>query len=184
MPAKVHTKVDTKVETIVERLNMLHTAVVEVEEAGSAEMRACHSTIRLETSGCLQFIDLTREVAELVAKSGVRNGWVNIQTRHTTTALIVNENEPLLLEDLRETLERSAPRDGEYQHNDFSRRIDIPPDEPANGHSHCKALFLPATVCLNIADGRLQTGQWQSIFFIELDDSRERKVSVMVMGQA
>ncbi|NBO63526.1 MAG: YjbQ family protein [Acidobacteria bacterium] len=163
---------------------MHHTAVVEVEEVSTAELRACHSTIRLQTSGCLQFIDLTKEVAELVARSGVRNGWVNVQTRHTTTALIVNENEPLLLEDLRASLEQLAPREGEYQHNDFSRRIDIPPDEPANGHSHCKALFLPATVSLNIANGRLQTGQWQSIFFIELDDSRERKVSVMVMGQA
>ncbi|MFM8395471.1 MAG: secondary thiamine-phosphate synthase enzyme YjbQ [Acidobacteriota bacterium] len=147
-------------------------------------MKTYHTTISLQTSGCLQFIDLTREVTAVVARSGVKHGWVNIQTRHTTTALIVNENEPLLLEDLRVLLDRLAPRDGEYQHNDFSRRIDIPPDEPANGHSHCKALFLPATVSLNIAEGRLQLGQWQSLFFIELDDSRERKISIMVMGQA
>lgn len=162
---------------------MVHTAVVEVEEAGVSALKTYHTTISLQTSGCLQFIDLTSELVEVVAKSGVRNGWVNVQTRHTTTALIVNENEPLLLEDLHHLLDRLAPRDGEYQHNDFSRRIDIPPDEPANGHSHCKALFLPATVSLNIADGQLQLGQWQSLFFIELDDSRERKISIMVMGQ-
>lgn len=163
---------------------MVHTAVVEVEEVGVSELKTYHTTISLQTSGCLQFIDLTRELVEVIARSGVKNGWVNVQTRHTTTALIVNENEPLLLEDLRVLLDRLAPRDGEYQHNDFSRRIDIPPDEPANGHSHCKALFLPATVSLNIAEGRLQLGQWQSLFFIELDDSRERKISIMVMGQA
>lgn len=160
---------------------MLHTAVV--EEVRVAQLKTCHSLIRLQTSGCLQFIDLTKDIAAIVASSGVRDGWVNVQTRHTTTALIVNENEPLLLDDLRRMLDRIAPRDGDYEHNDFSRRVDIPPDEPANGHSHCKALFLPATVCLNIADGRLQIGQWQSLFFIELDDSRERQISVMVMGQ-
>lgn len=161
---------------------MLHTVVV--EEARVAQLKTYHSLIRMQTSGCLQFIDLTKDIAAIVARSGVRDGWVNVQTRHTTTALIVNENEPLLLDDLRQLLDRMAPREAEYQHNDFSRRIDIPPDEPANGHSHCKALFLPATVCLNIADGRLQIGQWQSLFFIELDDSRERNISVMVMGQA
>ena len=161
---------------------MFQTAMV--EEAGSATMKTYHSLIKIQTSGCLQFIDLTKEVAATVARSGVRQGWVNVQTRHTTTALIVNENEPLLLQDLRQLLEQLAPREGEYQHNDFSRRVDIPPDEPANGHSHCKALFLPASVCLNIADGRLQIGQWQSVFFIELDDSRERNISIMVLGQA
>ncbi len=161
---------------------MLHTAVLEEVEA--TVLKTCHSMIRLQTSACLQFVDLTKEVAGVVARSGVRNGWVNVQTRHTTTALIINENEQLLLDDLRALLERMAPRDGEYQHNDFSRRVDIPPDEPANGHSHCKALFLPASVCVNIVDGRLHLGQWQSIFFIELDDSRDRNISVMVLGQA
>lgn len=161
---------------------MVQTAVVEQTEV--AVLKSYHTMIRLQTSGCLQFIDLTKDVAAIVAASGVRNGWVNVQTRHTTTAVIVNENEPLLLHDLKDQLERLAPRSGEYQHNDFSRRIDIPPDEPANGHSHCKALYLPTSVCLNIAEGRLQTGQWQSLFFIELDDSRERNISIMVMGQA
>jgi secondary thiamine-phosphate synthase enzyme len=108
---------------------------------------------------------------------------VNVQTRHTTTAIIVNENEPLLLEDLVHQLERFAPRNGLYQHNDFSRRLDIPPDEPANGHSHCKALFLPTSVALNIVDGELQLGRWQSVFFIELDEARMRLISVMVIGE-
>jgi secondary thiamine-phosphate synthase enzyme len=113
----------------------------------------------------------------------VRHGWVNIQTQHTTTAIIVNENEPLLHQDLKRMLERLAPRTGDYEHNDFSRRVDIPPDEPANGHSHCKALFLPMSVCVNVADGLLQLGRWQRIFLIELDESRDRNISVIVMGR-
>lgn len=153
-----------------------------IEEAGQSALRTYHSLIRLRTSECLQFIDITDEVDEIVARAGVRHGWVNVQTKHTTTAIIVNENEPLLHEDLKRLLERLAPRSGEYEHNDFSRRVDIPPDEPANGHSHCKALFLPMSVCLNVADGLLQLGRWQRVFLVELDEARERSVSVMVMG--
>ena len=156
--------------------------MAKVEEATVTAMRAYHSLIRLQTEECLQFIDLTEEIISIVDGSGVRDGWVNIQTKHTTTAIIVNENEPLLQEDLRRLLEGLAPRGGEYEHNDFSRRVDIPSDEPANGHSHCKALFLPMSASVNIADGQVQLGRWQRIFLLELDDSRERTISVMVMG--
>jgi secondary thiamine-phosphate synthase enzyme len=153
-----------------------------VEEISQSAIRTHHSVIRLRTSECLQFIDVTGEVEEAVARAGIRHGWVNVQTKHTTTAIIVNENEPLLHEDLKRMLERLAPSSGEYEHNDFSRRVDVPPDEPANGHSHCKALFLPMSACVNVAEGHLQLGRWQRIFLLELDESRERSVSVMVMG--
>ena len=155
-----------------------------VEEKFSAGLRAHHDSIRLLTGECLEFIDLTSDVASIVKRSGIRYGMVNVQTLHTTTALIVNENEPLLIEDLKRLLDQHVPRDGEYDHNDFSRRVDIPPDEPANGHSHCKALYLPSSIMLNVADGKLQLGRWQSLFFIELDEARDRRISVMVMGQA
>ncbi len=153
-----------------------------IEEIGQFVTRTHHSLIRLWTEECLQFIDLTDKVKEIVARAGIRHGLVNVQTKHTTTAIVVNEDEPLLHEDLKCLLDRLAPRSAEYQHNDFSRRVDIPPDEPANGHSHCKALFLPMSACVNIADGLLQLGRWQRIFLVELDEMRERSVSVMVIG--
>lgn len=154
-----------------------------IAETAGGTVRTHHSQIALQSSECMQFIDLTEQITRIVADSGVRFGMVNVQTRHTTTAIIVNENEPLLLEDLELQLERFAPRNGFYQHNDFSRRLEVPPDEPANGHSHCKALFLPTSVSLNIVDGELQLGRWQSVFFIELDEARLRLVSVMVLGE-
>jgi secondary thiamine-phosphate synthase enzyme len=161
---------------------MLHLMLV--EEMGAASLKAQHSQIALSSSGPLQFIDLTEEVASAVRTSGIRCGLVNVQTRHTTTAIVVNENEPLLLSDMAMSLEHLAPRDARYQHNDLGRRRGVPPDEPANGHAHCKALFLPTSVSINIVDGRLQLGPWQSIFFVELDEGRERRLSVMVIGQA
>ncbi len=155
-----------------------------VEEKISAALHAHHDVISIKTAECLEFIDLTSHIANIVTRSGIRHGMVNVQTKHTTTALIINENEPLLIEDLKRILDVYAPRDGDYEHNDFSRRVDIPSDEPANGHSHCKALFLPASVMLNVADGKLQFGKWQSVFLIELDEGRERNISVLVMGQS
>lgn len=155
-----------------------------VEEKTKTGLHAHHDVISLQTAECLEFIDLTSHIANIVARSGIRHGIVNVQTKHTTTALIVNENEPLLITDLKRLLDQHVPREGEYEHNDFSRRVDIPPDEPANGHSHCKALFLPASIMLNIADGRLQLGKWQSLFLVELDEARDRNISVLVMGQA
>lgn len=143
-----------------------------------------HDLIRLHTEECLQFIDLTGDVVNLIEESGIGNGFVNIQTRHTTTAILVNENEPLLLEDMKRTLERLAPRYEPYRHDDFSiRTANMTPDEAPNGHAHCKALFLKTSEILNIADGRLQLGLWQRIFLIELDRARPRTVSVMVFGQ-
>ena len=144
-----------------------------------------HHAIHLQTREGLQFIDLTEQIIEIVAASGIANGMVNVQTRHTTTAVIVNEHEPLLLEDLKETLERLAPPQLYYRHNDFEIRTEnMTPDESPNGHSHCRSLLLSSSATLNIIDGALQLGRWQSIFFIELDRARQRTVAVTVMGQS
>lgn len=146
-------------------------------------LKTSHHSIHLETMGCLQFIDLTERVAEIVEESGIRNGLVNVQTRHTTTAIIINEHEPLLLEDMKVMLNRLASPAFEYQHNNFAiRTVNLVPEEVGNGHAHCQALFLRASETLNLVNGRLQFGRWQRIFFIELDHARERTVSVMVMG--
>ncbi|HEV8481990.1 MAG TPA: secondary thiamine-phosphate synthase enzyme YjbQ [Blastocatellia bacterium] len=142
-----------------------------------------HGVIHMETAECLQFIDITDRIVELVEDCGIQNGIVNVQTRHTTTAIMVNENEPLLLEDMKRTLDRLAPREIEYGHNDFSiRTANMQADETKNGHSHCKALFLRTSETLNLTGGVVQLGRWQRVFLIELDGARSRSVSVTVMG--
>ena len=161
----------------------------QVEESLNATMRVHHETLQLETEveavAGVQFIDITDQLTAIVADSGVTHGWVNIQTQHTTTAVIINEHEPLLLDDMRDLLERFAPLGHAYRHNDFSiRTVNMQPDEQPNGHSHCRALFLRASETVNVVDGRMNLGRWQRIFFIELDGPRQRNVSVMVMGQA
>jgi thiamine phosphate synthase YjbQ (UPF0047 family) len=85
---------------------------------------------------------------------------------------------------MRASLDRIAPRDAQYQHDDFGKRtVNVCNDECVNGHSHCKAISLPVNITLNLIDGRLQLGQWQRIMLVELDRSRPRKVQVHIIGE-
>jgi secondary thiamine-phosphate synthase enzyme len=149
-----------------------------------AAVRVCRDLVHLRTEEPLQFIDVTELVAERIRRSGVGEGMVTVQSRHSTAAIVVNENEPLLLEDFARLLEGWAPVDGLYRHNDLAARAAPPPDERPNGHAHARALLLGASVCLNVAEGRIDLGRWQSIFLVELDGPRKRTVSVQVLGVA
>jgi secondary thiamine-phosphate synthase enzyme len=144
---------------------------------------AYRSAIWLTTRQPLQFVDLTDRLVRTVHASRIGTGLLNVQTRHTTTALVVNEDEPLLREDFEAMLERLAPRTGRYRHDDMARRPGVPDGERANGHAHCRALLLPSSACLNIVDGTLALGHWQRVFLVELDGPREREVSVVAFGE-
>jgi secondary thiamine-phosphate synthase enzyme len=100
--------------------------------------------LRLRSRKRIEFLDVTEAVVDAVRQAQVGQGLVSVQTLHTTTAIVVNENEPGLLEDMVGVLEKLAPRGPAYQHDDLSRRPGVPPDEPANGDAHCKAMLLPA----------------------------------------
>lgn len=146
-------------------------------------MKVYHESIHVHTEKSLQFIELTEPVTEFVRQSGIQNGLVNIQTQHTTTGIMLNENEPLLLEDMKKVLEKSASAEMLYQHDNFQiRTVNMCPEERVNGHSHCQAMLLGSSEMVNIRDGRLQLGRWQRIFLVELDGARDRGVSVMIMG--
>jgi len=147
---------------------------------------ACRHSIRIHITSTrpTEFLDLTDRLESLIAGAGLRFGIVNVQTLHTTTAVVVNEHEPLLLGDFQSLLEAAAPGDGRYQHDDTSARsVNLTDAERPNGHAHCRALLLPTSCCLNVTEGRLLLGRWQRVFFVELDGPREREVSVLVFGE-
>ncbi len=146
-------------------------------------MKIINKILEFQTKEELDFIDFTDKVQEFVESSKIGNGIINIQTMHTTAPLLLNENEPLLLEDFKNHLEKVSPKELEYNHNDFTKRtINMCNSECKNGHSHCRALHLPSTITLNIIEGKLQLGKWQRIFLIELDSSRLRKLQMQVLG--
>ena len=147
-------------------------------------MKIASKTIELQTKGEFDFVDLTEESVKFLQKSQIKNGLVNFQTLHTTCPLFLNENEPLLLEDFKNHLEKLSPKNLKYNHNDFTRRtVHMRQDECKNGHSHCQALHLPSSLTLNIIDGKLQLGQWQRIFLVELDKPKLRKVQIQILGE-
>jgi len=144
-----------------------------------------HSRLRIATTAPSQFIDLTDEIHRLVEETGVQAGLMNVQSLHTTAAIVLNEHEPLLHDDFTTFLERLAPEHGRYRHDDFAvRTVNLTADEPANGHAHCRALVLTPSACLNVTDGRLQLGRWQRIFLVELDGPRVRDLSILLVGEA
>lgn len=142
-----------------------------------------HSRIRVETRRSTEFIDLTDLIEASVSESGIRDGLVNVQTLHTTTAIIVNEHEPLLLMDFAALLEEIAPVHAPYRHDDMAARtVNVAPGERPNGHAHCRTLLLASSALLNLAGGHLQLGRWQRVFLVEADGPRPREVSVLVLG--
>jgi len=134
------------------------------------------------TNGPGQFIDITDDVARVVRDSGARGGLAHVYSVHTTAAIRINENEPLLLGDLRRFLAGVAPAGAAYEHDDMSRRVDVPPDEPVNGHAHCQHLLLGASEAVPVVDGRLALGRWQRLFLVELCSARDRQVVVQVLS--
>src|SRR5680860_1015522 len=136
---------------------------------GIIDMTVKTITLSYKTKGSLEFQDITDKVHEFVENSGIDNGLINIQTLHTTTAIIVNENEPYLIEDMKNNFREMANKDIYYGHNDFSvRTVNMCGlEECKNGHSHCLAAYLPTHVTLNVVSGKLAFGEWQRIFLIE-----------------
>jgi secondary thiamine-phosphate synthase enzyme len=157
-------------------------AVLEAAVPGGREPSTfIHRLIRISTTAPNGYVDLTDELSRLVARTRVACGLLHLQTRHTTTGLLINECEPLLLMDIDERLERWAPADAFYGHDDESKRtVNLVPGERRNGHAHCRAMLFRVSETVQIVDGRLALGRWQRVLFVELDGPQEREVSVMI----
>jgi len=138
--------------------------------------------IEFDSTRSTEFVDITDRIRESVRRSGLRDGRVHLQSMHTTLGIAVNENEPLLHRDFENLLERLAPTGAGYEHDDFSRRFDIPLGEPVNGHAHCRQLLLTAFATLLVEDGQLVLGRWQSVFAVELDGPRHRQLAIQLDG--
>jgi secondary thiamine-phosphate synthase enzyme len=140
-------------------------------------------TFKLETLSKTEFIDVTEKVKQALKESKVSNGLATVFTKHTTSAIIINENESLLLEDLKNTLERIAPQFGDYKHDHIDMRRNAARDEPYNAPSHLKSMFLGTTESIPVSEASMTLGTWQSILFVELDGPRKREFVVQITGK-
>ncbi|MCZ7356446.1 MAG: secondary thiamine-phosphate synthase enzyme YjbQ [Candidatus Methanoperedens sp.] len=125
----------------------------------------------IQTTARTELIDITDRVRATVNDSGIKDGVCIISTRHTTSSIIVNENERGLREDILEMLETLVPENKSYAHNSIDNNAD----------AHLRAVLLGMSETLPIKDGHLVLGTWQSIFFVELDGARKRSVNVTII---
>jgi secondary thiamine-phosphate synthase enzyme len=134
-------------------------------------MKVFNETLSFSTRGEIEFIDISDKVQEVVEKSGITNGLAHVFAPHATGVLILTEYEPSLLNDIKKTLERLAPRHASYEH-------------PSNAHAHLRSLLMSPDRTLPLIDGRIVLGTWQSLVFVETDvHPRQRTLIVQVLGE-
>ena len=123
------------------------------------------------TKGEIDFVDLSEKLQETVTESGIKNGLIHVFAPHATGILILTENDPALLEDIREFFEELVPKNKEYKH-------------PSNAHAHLRSTLFPPDKTLPIVNGQVTFGTWQSLLFVETDVyPRKRTVLIQVMGE-
>ncbi|WGV28225.1 secondary thiamine-phosphate synthase enzyme YjbQ [Halotia branconii] len=137
--------------------------------------------IEIRTQPGINIHNITSHIKDFIAASTIQNGQVLVFSRHTTTALVINEDEVRLLEDIKVFLRKLAPESDRYLHNDLHLRV-VPEDEPINAHSHLMAMMLTTSEVIPIMDGKLGLGTWQSVLFFELDGPRQRTVCLQISG--
>lgn len=144
-------------------------------------MVVINKSLRLDSNSNFQIIDITSDIVAILNEinydnknNKINNGIINIFTKHSTSAIRVNENEKGLLMDFEKVLKDLVKENDNYKH-DF---IDN------NAASHIRAFLLGSSETIPIVDGRLDLGTWQSIFFIEFDGPRRsRTIDLTLIGE-
>jgi secondary thiamine-phosphate synthase enzyme len=136
-------------------------------------MKMEREILELATSRRVELVDITRQIQAVLEKTSIKEGLLNIYSRHSTSALVINENESGLVSDFREVLETLVPQGVGYQHD----RIDN------NADSHIRGFLLGGSQTIPVTEGGMMLGTWQSIFFVELDGPRQRKLTITMMGE-
>ena len=145
-------------------------------------MPILNKLLEIETESGITICNVTPHIEKLLAQTSIHNGQVLVFSRHTTTALAINENEQRLLEDIKVYLRKLAPDSDRYLHNDLHLR-DVPDNEPMNAHSHLMAMTLSTSEVIPIVDGKLALGTWQAVLFFDLDGPRKRTLFVQITGE-
>jgi len=137
-------------------------------------MKVHHEIIRFSTSRRFELIDITYRVEEIVHKSGVRNGLCMVFAPHATVAIIANEHEMGLIEDILTFVKELTQPNRDWRHNSIDD----------NAHAHIGSAIISSHRLFPIVNGELVRGTWQNIFVLEMDGPRtNRTVYVTVMGE-
>jgi secondary thiamine-phosphate synthase enzyme len=121
-----------------------------------------------------EYVNITSEVQEALAESGVKEGFCLVSAMHITAAVYVNDAEPGLIGDIDEWLGKLAPEGVDYRHHRTGE---------TNGDAHLKNLLMHHQVIIPITDGALDLGPWQQVYYAEFDGQRRKRLIIKIMGE-
>ena len=137
-------------------------------------MKIHNDFMTVQTKKSREFMNITPNVKFAMEKSGIRDGIILVNTLHANCAVFVNDEEPGLLEDVDEWLEKLAPRREDYKHGSKFE---------SNASAHLQGLLANHQVVVPISDGRLELGPWQQVIYAELDGQRPKRILIKVLGE-
>ena len=121
------------------------------------------------------FINITQQVRECLAASGIREGLLLVNAMHITASVFINDDEPGLHRDYAQWLERLAPHEpvASYRHNDTGED---------NADAHMKRQVMGREVVIAVSQAQLDFGPWEQVFYGEFDGRRKKRVLVKIIG--
>lgn len=136
-------------------------------------MQILTEILEIKTTQRVEIIDITHNIDAAIVESGLRKGLVNIYSKHSTSAIFINENETGLVKDYLDLIESLIPTGVNYRHN----RIDN------NADSHLRSFIIGNNETVPFEKGSMSLGTWQSVFFLEMDGPRNRRITITIMGE-
>ncbi|MDP2301948.1 MAG: secondary thiamine-phosphate synthase enzyme YjbQ [Ignavibacteria bacterium] len=121
-----------------------------------------------------EYINITSDVEDVLAKSGIREGMILVSAMHITAGVYVNDAESGLIQDIDDWLEQLAPFKHDYRHHRTGED---------NGDAHLKSLLIHHEVMVPVTNGKLDFGPWQQIYYAEFDGMRRKRLIIKVMGE-
>ncbi len=138
-------------------------------------MKSYRKELWLQTKKRRDFINITHQVEECLAESGIKDGLLLCNSMHITSSVFINDDEKGLHMDFEAFLEKLAPEKpySQYHHNGFEDNAD----------AHLKRTIMGREVVVAVTDGKLDFGPWEQIFYGEFDGMRRKRVLVKIIGE-
>jgi secondary thiamine-phosphate synthase enzyme len=126
------------------------------------------------TSKRREYINITSQVKEALAKSGIKEGMVLVSAMHITAGVYVNDAEAGIIQDIDNMLEELAPFGPDYLHHRTGED---------NGDAHLKSILVHHQVIIPVTEGKLDFGPWQQVYYAEFDGRRRKRVVIKIIGE-
>jgi secondary thiamine-phosphate synthase enzyme len=138
-------------------------------------MKSYRKELWFKTNQRRQLVNITPDVQQCLAESGVHEGMVLVNAMHITASVFINDDESGLHHDYEVWLEKLAPEKpySQYRHNGFEDNAD----------AHLKRTIMGREVVVAVTDGKLDFGPWEQIFYGEFDGMRKKRVLVKIIGE-